>query len=507
MEPGISLDTLAQGLNDEQRAVLEHDFHAEGPLLVLAGAGTGKTATLTRRLALELARGERPDTVLALTFTRKAALEMRERTASLLGRQTDLPEIRTFHALGLQVLAGDGARGWRLAGWTQAPTLLDDDACADLRSRFWAERFRRDPRPAVSARAMDLLQSEWGAPERLARARPDHPHLEAWTSWEARKRREGVAEFSDLVAGSLAALETDADLLETWRARARTLLVDEYQDTDRTQYRLANLLAGDSPRLMAVGDDDQSIYRFRGADVRNVLDWTRDRPDGRILSLVRNYRCRSPILDLSNALFPDKPERFRKFLVPGRPSPEGPLPAWRHCRDQEEEGRWIRAQLGVRLRQGLPSRDACVLFRSNRQELPLRRALRDLPQSPDGDGDGVRFLTIHAAKGLEWPVVAVAGQDAAATESVKLLEAAQDEERRLFYVACTRARDVLFLTSCGWRAGAGGDSARVPLPWMRLVRSRTRRFPTLGERLLGAVSLESRERALGRDAVGWTAPS
>jgi DNA helicase-2/ATP-dependent DNA helicase PcrA len=507
MEPETPSKTFGEGLNDEQRAVLEHDFETQGPLLVLAGAGTGKTATLTRRLALELARGERPESVLALTFTRKAALEMRERTATLLGRETDLPEIRTFHALGLQVLSGDGARGWKLAGWSKPPSLLDDTTCGELRSRFWAERFRKDPRPAVSARTMDLLQSEWGVPERLAKAHPDHPHLEAWTSWEARKRAEGVAEFSDLVAGSLAALEADGDLLETWRTRARTLLVDEYQDTDRTQYRLANLLAGDSPRLLAVGDDDQSIYRFRGADVRNVLDWTRDRPDGRILSLVRNYRCRAPILDLSNALFPDKPERFRKFLLPGRQRPEGPKPVWRHCRDQEEEGDWIRAQVGERLRQGLPSRDACVLFRSNRQEFPLRRALRDLPQSLDGDGDGVRFLTIHAAKGLEWPVVAVAGQDAAASDSVKLLDAAQDEERRLFYVACTRARDVLLLSSCRWRPGAGGETPRVPLPWMRLVRSRTRRFPTLGERLLGAISLEARERSVGRDAVGWTAPA
>lgn len=500
------VDTLAQGLNDEQRAVLEHDFATQGPLLVLAGAGTGKTATLTRRLALELARGERPDTVLALTFTRKAALEMRERTATLLGRETDLPEIRTFHALGLQILSGDEGRGWRIAGWSGAPRLLDDNSCADLRSRFWAERFRHDPSPAIPARTMDLLQSEWGVPARLASARPDHPHLDAWTSWEARKRAEGVAEFSDLVAGSLAALEADESLLQAWCQRARTLLVDEYQDTDRTQYRLANLLAGDSPRLLAVGDDDQSIYRFRGADVRNVLDWTRDRPEGRILSLVRNYRCRSPILDLSNALFPDKPEKFRKFLVPGRDRPEGPRPVWRHCRDAQEEGRWIRAQIGARLRQGTRSQDACVLFRSNREEQALRRALHDLPQSSDGDGDGVRFLTIHAAKGLEWPVVALAGQDATASESVKLLEAAEDEERRLFYVACTRARDVLLLTSCRWRGGSGGEVARTPLPWMRLVRDRTRRFPTLGERLLGAISVEARERSLDRDAVGWTAP-
>jgi len=499
-------DELLEGLNDEQRAVLEHDFDASGPLLVLAGAGTGKTATLTRRLALELRRGAAPDTVMALTFTRKAAAEMRERTARLLGRSTGLPDIRTFHSLGLRILSENGGEGWRLAGWAREPDLLDDGAAATFRTRFWAERFRRDPSPAVPARSLDLLQSEFGVPDRLAAARADHPHLAAWRDWESAKRRAGVAEFSDLVAGALAALESDAELLATWRARSEILLADEYQDTDRTQYRLVGLLAGDSPRLLAVGDDDQSIYGFRGADVRNVLDWTRDRPDGRILSLVRNYRCLAPILEVSNRLFPDKPERFRKVLVAARSGEGGARPVWRRCRDGVEEGRWLAAQIGARLREGLPSRDACVLFRANRDEAALREGLRELPQSDDGEGDGVRFLTIHAAKGLEWPLVAVAGQDAAEAET--LLPADVDEERRLFYVACTRARDILLLTSCRLRRLDGQEETRRVKPWMRLARPGLRVLPDWKERLLGAVSLEARERGVRRDALaGARAPS
>lgn len=494
-------DALLEGMNDEQRAVLAHDFEADGPLLVLAGAGTGKTATLTRRLALELARGEMPESVMALTFTRKAAAEMRERTASLLGRHEGLPDIRTFHSLGLQILSEDGGAGWRVAGWEKPPRLLDDAQASDFRASFWSERFRADPSPSIAPRVLDLLQSEWGSPADLARARPDHPRLAAWTLWEAAKRRAGVAEFSDLVAGALSALETDDSMLGRWRARSRTLLVDEYQDTDRVQYRLVGLLAGASPRLLAVGDDDQSIYRFRGADVRNVLDWARDRPEGRILSLVRNYRCRAPILDAANALFPDKPEKFRKVLVPGRDPSTGPVPAWRHCRDDVEEGEWIAAQVRARIRAGNAPEEVCVLFRANRQEAPLRDALRGLPQSPDGLGDGVRFLTVHAAKGLEWPVVAVAGQDAPVTESVKLLEAAEDEERRLFYVACTRARDALFLSSCR-RRGRGDEAiACRALPWMPLVRPHVRRGPGWGERLLGAISLEARRSGVERDAL------
>lgn len=495
-------ETLLEGMNEEQRAVLDHDFSRQGPLLVLAGAGTGKTATLTRRLALELARGEAPDSITALTFTRKAAAEMRERTAKLLGRETGIPDIRTFHSLGLQILSERDGAGWRSAGWSAPPRLMDDGQASAFRASWWSEMFRENPTPAVPARTMDLLQSEWGTPADLERAHPTHRHLAAWKRWEETKRRAGVAEFSDLVAGALVALSTDEALLERWRARSRTLLVDEYQDTDRTQYRLVGLLAGDSPRLLAVGDDDQSIYGFRGADVRNVLDWARERPDGRILSLVRNYRCRAPILDVANALFPDKPARFRKVLVPGRSPSEGPVPVWRRCRDQDEEGAWIAAQISAALARGMAPSDACVLFRANRQEDALRGALRDLPQSPDGDGDGVRFLTVHAAKGLEWPLVAVVGQDAPLTENVKLLDAAEDEERRLFYVACTRARDVLLLTSC--RSRDDGDPCR-DLPWMPLVRRHVRRFPRMGERLVGAFSLEARRRSLLRECVPWRA--
>jgi len=501
---GMSESVLFEGMNEEQRAVLAHDFDREGPLLVLAGAGTGKTATLTRRLALELSRGADPGSVMALTFTRKAAGEMRERTAKLLGRDSGLPEIRTFHSLGLQILSEEEGRGWKIAGWKASPRLLDDGEVAAFRSRFWTVRFRQNPSPAVPARTMDLLQAHWGTPGELERAQAGHPHLGTWFAWEDAKRQSGVAEFSDMVAGALSALRQDEALLDRWRSRARTLLVDEYQDTDRTQYRLANLLAGDSPRILAVGDDDQSVYRFRGADIRNVLDWTRDRPDGRILSLVRNYRCRGPILDLSNRLFPDKPEKFRKILVAGRTVAGGPMPVWRRCRNESEEGRWIGAQIALRIAQGMDARDTCVLFRANRQENALRHAMRDLPQSQDGEGEGVRFLTIHAAKGLEWPLVAVTGQDAPATESVKLLDAAEDEERRLFYVACTRARDVLLLTSCRTRPGDEAQEPCRPLPWMKLVRSRVRQIPSWSERLLGTVSLEARERAVRRDAVRWT---
>lgn len=493
---------LLDGLNPQQQAVLTHDFQRQGPLLVLAGAGTGKTATLTRRLALELSRGAGPREILALTFTRKAASEMRERTARLLdGDHARVPAIRTFHSLGARILGEQGGRGWRASGWRGTPRLLEGESELAFRARFWKDRFRRDPAPALSARGQTLLQSEWGTPGFLEERHPDHPHLDAWRQWEDRKRREGVAEMSDLVAGALTALEVDEEMRMVWRARSRVLLVDEYQDTDRTQYRLTALLAGDSPCLMAVGDDDQSIYGFRGADIRNVLDWARDRPSGRILSLTTNYRCVAPILDLSNRLFPDKELRFRKILEAGRSAVPHAKPVWRRCRDEPEEGAWIAAQIASRIASGtLAAHEACVLFRSNRQEGTLRRALASLPQSPDGEGEGVRFLTIHAAKGLEWPLVAVAGQDVPASERTGILPPAQDEERRLFYVACTRARDTLLISSCRRRGGEGGD--RRPAPWMRLASPGAHRTPSWLRGLWNAISWEARERSLREITTG-----
>ena len=469
---------LAQGLEAAQIAVLEHDFETRGPLLVLAGAGTGKTTTLTRRVALELARGVPADGILALTFTRKAAAEMRERVEGLLDPGTALPEIRTFHALGLSLLSDDQGRGWKVAGWETAPRLLDETELAATTAGFWRERFRESPTAAPSPATWTRLLAEWAHPERYAAA-GGRDHLESWRRWEAWKRERGIADLRDLVGAALLALERDEVLLERWRRRATTIFVDEYQDTDRGQYRLVHLLAGSSRRLMAVGDDDQAIYGFRGADLRNLLDWKTDHPDGQILSLVGNHRSLASVLDASNRLFPDKPPEFRKVLQARRGAGDGdgaPRPVWYRAADPREELDWIRARLAAELRRGAAPRDLCVLFRSNREESALRDALAGLPLSGEAD-DGICLSTIHAAKGLEWPVVVVVSQDRPREEGAALAPFAQDEERRLFYVACTRARDRLYLTSCATRPRGGGPRSRRAHPWMDLVRGRVQVRP------------------------------
>jgi len=450
-------------LEPAQREVLLHDFATQGPLLVLAGAGTGKTTVLTRRLALECRRGD-SGSILALTFTRKAAHEMRERTQALLPGGAEAPRIRTFHSLGLAILSEDQGQGWREAGWEQPPRLLSEADLAAAFSGFWQDRFRAGATQAPSPGEWTRETARWGRP-RDAR---DLPWAEDWAAWEVHKRRTGIAEHHDLLAGALQAVEECPELAARWRGRSGTVLVDEFQDTDRTQYRLLKALAHHSPRLMAVGDDDQSIYGFRGAEVKNVLDWTHDHPDGRVVALTANHRSFQPILDAANVLFPDKPPDFRKILVARREGPRVP-PVWHRARSGREESAWVLSRIRQELADGVPPGKICVLGRSHRQIREFSAHVQ-LPA-------GVEITTIHAAKGLEWPVVFVIAQDRDAMESRELPPFADDEERRLFYVACTRSRDRLYLSSARARGDAGHDAPRADHPWMRLVAPVVRRDP------------------------------
>lgn len=488
------MSLLCQGLEPAQSAVLEHDFAVDGPLLVLAGAGTGKTTTLTRRVALELARGWPAQEIIALTFTRKAALEMRERVARLVGPNIPVPEIRTFHALGLSLLSEGSGRGWVVAGWPGIPKLLAEGEESKASAEFWRHRYRSSTTMAPSASEWTRLLAEWGTPDRYADA-GGGPALEAWREWEAWKRRLGIAEMHDLIAGALLALERDFPTLERWRKRATTLFVDEYQDTDRTQYNLVKTLAGKSDRLLAVGDDDQAIYGFRGADMRNILDWKSDHPNGRILSLTGNHRSLAPILEASNRLFPDKPREFRKFLEARRPSGRGRRPVWFQAGQSSDELEWIRKRIESELKRGTPPTDICVLFRSNREEHPVRRALWGLPLA-HGDQDGICLSTIHAAKGLEWPVVVVCSQDRPKSDGASLAPFADDEERRLFYVACTRARDRLYLTSTKSRPKGRVLESRRPHPWMDLIGNKVRIRPNWVLRWLRGLWLPAARRSL-----------
>jgi len=476
---------LEEGLNFRQREILAHDLE-QAPLLVLAGAGTGKTATITRRLAQEALRDGSGEHVLALTFTRKAAAEMRERAGQLLSKLRagfEAPWCGTFHALGLRILSEscEGRTGWDRLG-RNAARLLSPEEADRSRANFWQERFRESPTRAWTQIELERLRCAWTEPDELERAQPAHPGLALWRAWNAWKERYATLDFEDLIGLAIRLLENDAELAARWRSRARTLLVDEYQDTNRSQYRLVRALLGSSSRLLAVGDDDQSIYGFRGADIGNVLDFRRDFPHASILKLVENYRSTGTVLGVANRIFPDKAADFRKNLECGR-SEKGTRAAWWLALDEDEELAWIRAQAEEFLRQGMKPSQIALLTRANRQLEPLRRCLQGIPQAEASGEDGVQILTVHAAKGLEWPVVFHPFVDAARREKTKLLPAGEDEERRLFYVAVTRARDHLRLSSAARRRRRDDWERYEPLPWHRLVRPELSLLPGNWRRL------------------------
>lgn len=466
---------IEDGLNPEQLAILRHDLDGS-PLLVLAGAGTGKTTTITRRLAQETLEAGGSRGILALTFTRKAATEMRERVArqlESLGACGEVPWCGTFHALGLRVLSEtvEGRDGWSRLG-RRKPELLTEARSQEARSQFWKERFRRSAGRPWTQLELERLRCEWTTPDALEAVHPGHEGLDIWRDWIRWKEASGVADFEDLIGLAIELLETDAPLARHWNAQARTLLVDEYQDTNRSQFRLVKALLGPSRRLLAVGDDDQSIYGFRGADISNILDFQRDFPDAVVRKLVRNYRSTGAVLRLSNQIFPDKPATYRKALECGREQGGSPC-RWWHALDEDEELAWLRSEVRAFLSQGVAPTDIALLTRSNRQQDVLRSALPDLPT---GD-DGLQLLTVHAAKGLEWPVVFHPFVDAARKERVRLLPSESDEERRLFYVAVTRARDHLCISSAARRRAKDAWTPHEPLPWHRLVRADSQQLP------------------------------
>lgn len=299
-------------LNDRQREAVRH---TDTPLLVLAGAGSGKTGVIARKIAyLAESCDVEPGRIAAITFTNKAAREMRERTRSALGRGDRRPWISTFHTLGLRILRRDH----EAMGYRRGFSIFDAGDCAGL----LADLMRRespgsDVAPALVQHCISNWKSELVAPEKLdptglppgeaLAARCYGPYCEALETFNA-------LDFDDLIAKPIALLRGDTDALERWRGEIDYLLVDEYQDTNRAQYELLRLLAGGHGRLTVVGDDDQSIYAWRGARPENMAELARDFPALRVIKLEQNYRCTGRILNAANALIANNPHLYEKRL-------------------------------------------------------------------------------------------------------------------------------------------------------------------------------------------------
>ncbi len=346
----------------------------EGPLLVLAGAGSGKTRVLTYRIAHMISDlGARPWQVLAITFTNKAAAEMRERLQTLLPGGTRGMWVCTFHAMCVRMLREDAD----LLGYNGQFTIYDDDdsrrLVRDIMQALSIEQ-KQFPINMIRSKISSAKNALVGPEEyqRLASTPPEQKTALVYAELERRLRTANAMDFDDLLVRAHELLSTRPEVLERYQDRFRYISVDEYQDTNHVQYKIANLLAEKHGNLMVVGDDDQSIYSWRGADISNILDFEKDFPAAKVVKLEQNYRSTGHILSAANAVVRHNSQRKEKRLFTAEGDGEK-IEAYQ-ASDERDEGRWIAGEIEKLRAAGTGYDDIAVFYRTNAQS----RILEDM---------------------------------------------------------------------------------------------------------------------------------
>ncbi len=361
-------------LNPEQyRAVTT----IEGPVLVLAGAGSGKTRVLTRRIAHLLHCGVEPKNILAVTFTNKAAAEMRERVAELIGDAAERVWVSTFHASCARILRTD----IEALGWTRRFAIYDDDDQVRMIKGLLAEGSTTTDQitPGKVRAAIDSFKNLMLTPDKAVRERRSHLNdtvLRVWRDYEEALKAADALDFNDLVGKTVELFDTHPDVLQKWRERFRYVLVDEYQDTNRAQYLLLSMLAAEHRNLAVVGDDDQSIYGFRGADVSNILNFQQDYPEATVVRLEQNYRSTGHILTLANAVVAHNPDRLDKRLWTS--SDDGVKVQLMRLPSIHDEAARVAAGVAELQRRGQALSEIAVIYRTNAIARYFEAAFRQL---------------------------------------------------------------------------------------------------------------------------------
>ena len=368
-----AVESLLGGLNPAQADAVQH---GEGPLLVLAGAGSGKTRVLTHRIAYLLATGmARPGEILAITFTNKAAGEMKERVGSLVGAAARVMWVMTFHSACARILRQHADRLAYKRGFT-----IYDEADSRRMVKRCMDELEIDPKRFPPRSIKSQIS---GAKNRLRDAETlreeqgsffEETVADVFALYEKRMHAANAMDFDDLLVRTVNLFELFADLRERYARNFRHVLVDEYQDTNRVQYRLLQLLTGEHGNLFVVGDDSQSIYGFRAAEVRNILDFGRDFPEAEIVKLEQNYRSTGTILDAANGLISHNRERLDKKLWTEEERGEPVTIA--ELADEHEEARWVAGEIDRLCEdEGIGRDEVAIFYRTNAQSRVLEDTL------------------------------------------------------------------------------------------------------------------------------------
>lgn len=388
-------------LNKEQRQAVKH---TEGALLVLAGAGSGKTRVITCRIAyLLLQLGVHPENVLAVTFTNKAAREMGERLEELVGRERrEGVIVSTFHSLGVRILRQE----CRHLGYRANFSIFDSSDQLGLIRQTMREvgaDGKKITPETVHWKISMLKNALIGPGEFQPRFSDEVDQLAArvYPRYQAQLKACNAIDFDDIIMLTVGLLQQQPDVLARWQERFRYLMVDEYQDTNPAQYLFISLLAAGSRNLCVVGDDDQSIYGWRGADVRKILAFEQDYPGCRTIKLEQNYRCSGNILSAANQVIRNNPTRKEKTLWTDS-GPGNPIDMLVTA-DEEEEATTVVDRIQTdRFRRDAPYRDFCILYRTNAQSRAFEEQLR-IESIPYVLVGGMRFYDRKEVKdALAW---------------------------------------------------------------------------------------------------------
>ena len=373
-------------LNEKQReAVLKTD----GPVLILAGAGAGKTKTIVHRILHLITSGVKPENILAITFTNKAAKEMKERVFKMI-EESDLnlpisfnerPFVSTFHSLGVHIIKENAQK----LGLTSHFTIFDrgdsrrvvKDAIVEL---------GLDPKQYEPNVILSIISKEKGNSTNLAQffESVGNDYMRevvhnVWQKYEAALKREKALDFDDLLLKSAELLEKYPEIRAHYSNVWHYIHVDEYQDTNKVQYKIAKLIAGEKKNICVVGDVDQNIYSWRGADIKNILSFERDYPGAVMIVLEENYRSTQTILEVANHIIKKNKNRFEKNLFTKQGA--GELITLYQAFDENDEARFVAERASDLIKNGVDPREIAVLYRANFQSRALEEAMldRDVP--------------------------------------------------------------------------------------------------------------------------------